>query len=164
MSPLTSLDNTLLNRVYIPLSHIAGKRWGSTAGSLARGCIPPMAVFHLIRVVTLALYPPESSITSTVALVAFGLLIAAALWLQAGWADSIPNPYSLEPPTIRYAVLLLTIVFIPFSYGWGALHDIAATVDDLTFLSYIYFRAVPAPPPKKRRAPSRWFALMEKTA
>ncbi len=141
------MDSFLLNKIYIPISQFAGQRWGSTASSLSRSCIYPMVVFGLIRVVEIPNTTP-GNIAFTGALI---LGLATLFWVQAGWADSSPNVFEHEPPFQRlFWLFFLFWALVEFSV---TLHAIARVFDEIACVSVIYFRAVPKPPPKKRRMP-----------
>ena len=79
------------------------------------------------------------------------LVLGAFFWISAEQADLTPNPYSLQPPSMRLMWLLLVIwavaTFTP------DLWKIARLLEELSCVSVIYFRAVPNPPPKERRQP-----------
>lgn len=145
---IAALDRLLLDRVYVPLSQWAGARFGSTAGSLARGCIAPMVVFHLVRV---GAEWPDCSLSWALVATGFNLGLAAWFYATAAWADSVPNRLALEPPPFRVVwVLAAVLILAPFSpRGAGA--SLALAAHQLALVSHLYFRACPPPPPKRLR-------------
>ena len=140
---MEALDNFLLGRIYTPLSRVAGRWWGSTACSLSRACIAPMLVFGGLRVVT----NPEAN----PAYLAFLLPLAAVFWWHAAAANQTPNMFNTEPPGWRLIWIIFVIIAL---FGFTPqLWKIAWVLEEIACLSIIYFRSVPAPPPKERREP-----------
>lgn len=144
---IAAVDEFLLQRIYIPVSQWAGARFGATAGSLALGCIPPIVVFHLLRIA--AEWDTFTPTKATVAVV-FNLILVTLFYVQAHWADGVPNRFALEPPLLRTVWVFAAVIIVsPPWHGWAS--ALLAAAREVAVVSYIYFRACPPPPPKRLR-------------
>lgn len=139
---MRGLDSFLLDQVYIPLSRVAGRQWGATAGSLSRACLPPMLVFGSLRIAVIRAELPALEMFLLIALVAI-------FWRLSLRADGTPNPFEIEPPIMRlFWLFLMVFVVIDFDILLG---NVAHLLERIACVSAVYFRAVPNPPPMKRR-------------
>lgn len=158
---IAEIDGALLGRVYVPLSRIAGAKFGSTACSLSRSCVAPMVVFGGIRCICAAEILGVGEAVFAVGLV---MLLAMIFWHQAERADWHPNPFSFEPPIIRFVWVMIapvfaaTVVLVDMTIS---LKQVAVLGEALATLSVVYFRAVPNPPPKEQRRPATLAAAQE---
>jgi len=148
---IDAIDHALMSGIYAPIAEMAGRRFGSTAGSLARACVAPMIVFGAINAVT------SYTIAGEIVLLLLGLQNAASCWFAADRADLIPNPLAEEPPLFR--VLIVAIcgsgMVISHAISPAPVHDLAFDFYLAAYASHFYFRALPSPPPKKRPGRAR---------
>lgn len=150
---LAAVDNFLLGRVYVPLSRFAGRRFGSTACTLSRACIPPMVVAEALR----CYFDHDAHVGLAIFLMCLVTFLATLFFLSAAEADCVPNRYALEPPVMRLLWLFWTPLDIFMLCGSLSLTHVCGVAYQFAVVSVIYFRAVPAPPPKKshRSVPQR---------
>lgn len=133
---LRYIDNFIYRLIFIPIAHFCGRRWGSTACSLARACISPIVVFCIINVF---------ASFDIVILVMRSLMILAIsiMGYQSILADSVPNPFYYRDFAFR--IIYIFLVFIDFL----SLLSLAGLTDfccDLSILFFFYFRGLPIPP------------------
>ncbi len=114
---ISQLDGALLRFIFIPVSQVAGARYGATAGSLSRGCIPPMVLGQVVSSVFFGFEAKDQSIGHIMGAggIFFTLLLAVLFWWQSTQADQHPNPFCHEPAFVRvYWLAALMIFDLPY--------------------------------------------------
>ena len=144
-NPLLIVDMALLSRVYIPVANWCGRRFGFTAGSLSRACIAPMLVFGWFERFGDWLIHPEY-LVSILLSIPLQLFVATLFWFQSFRADQHPNPFTDDFWWLRIIWVTMFAAFSATALPWSL-------PTQLAILSVIYFRSVPNPPSKERRAP-----------